>query len=104
VAAKGPITPLAEETFPLSSIAQHPASAALEARVAALVAESLAPVPRASHVAAVDVDDLAHAVDYIAEAAAAAQSGRRAPVMSADTAIAYQRLETAVRAHVRTAA
>jgi hypothetical protein len=88
----------------LSSIAQHPASAALEARVAVLVAESLSPVPRASHVAAVDVDDLAMVVDYIAEAAAAAQSGHRAPVMSAGTAIAYQRLETAVRAHVRAAA
>jgi hypothetical protein len=88
----------------MSSIAQHPASAALEARVAALVAESLAPVPRASHIAAVDVDHLALVTAYIAEVAAAAQSGRRAPVMSADTAIAYQRLETAVRAHVRTAA
>ena len=88
----------------MSSIAQQPPSAALEARVAALVAESLAPVPRASHVAAVDVDDLALVVDYVAEAAAAAQSGRRAPVMSAGTAIAYQRLETAVRAHARAAA
>jgi hypothetical protein len=88
----------------LSSMTQQPASAALEARVAALVAESLAPVPRASHVAAVDVDDLALAVDYIAEVAAAAHAGHRAPLMSAGTAIAYQRLETAVRAHVRAAA
>jgi ABC-type glutathione transport system ATPase component len=87
----------------MSSIAQHPASA-LEARVAALVAESLAPVPRASHIAAVDVDHLALVVDYVAEVAAAAQSGRRAPVMSAGTAIAYQRLETAIRGYARTAA
>ena len=88
----------------MSSIAQHPALSALEARVAALVAESLIPVPRASRVAAVDVDHLALVVGYVAEAAAAAQSGRRAPVMSADTAIACQRLEAAVRVCARTAA
>ena len=88
----------------MSSIARQPASAALEARVAALVAESLAPVPRASHVAAVDVDHLALVVDYAAAAAAAAHAGHRAPVMSANTAIAYQRLEAAVRAHARAAA
>lgn len=88
----------------MSSIAQHPAPAALEARVAALVAESLAPVPRASRVAAVDVDHLALVTAYVAEVAAAAHAGRRAPVMSADTAIAYQRLETVVRTHARAAA
>jgi hypothetical protein len=88
----------------MSSIAQRPPCSALEARVAALVAESLAPVPRASHVAAVDVDDLALVVDYVGEVAAAAQSGHRAPAMSAGTAIAYQRIETTVRAWVRAAA
>lgn len=88
----------------MSSIAQHPASAALQARVAALVAESLTPVPRASRAAAVDVDHLALVVHYVAEVTAAAQSGRQAPLMSADTAIAYQRLETAVRACARAAA
>lgn len=88
----------------MSSIARAAACPALEARVAALVAESLAPVPRASRVAAVDVDDLALVIDYVAEVATAAQPGRRAPVMSAGTATAYQRLETAVRAHARTAA
>lgn len=79
------------------SMTQQPACTALEARVAALVAESLAPVPRASHAVAVDVGHLALVVDYIADVAVAAQSGRRAPVMSADTAIAYQWLETAAR-------
>lgn len=88
----------------MSSMTQHPASAALEARVAALVAESLAPVPRASRVAAVDVDHLALVTAYVAEVAVAAHAGRRAPVMSADTAVAYQRLEAAVRAHARAAA
>jgi len=48
----------------------------LDARVAALVAESLAPVPRASHVAAVDVDDLALIAGYIADVAASVQAGR----------------------------
>ena len=72
--------------------------------MAALVAESLAPVPRASHAVGVDVDHLALVTAYVAEVAAAAHAGHRAPVMSADTAIAYQRLETAVRAHARAAA
>lgn len=88
----------------MTSMTQQPASAALEARLSVLVAESLAPVPRATHVAAVDVDHLALMIDYAAAAAAAAQSGRRAPAMSAGTAIAYQRLEAAVRAHARAAA
>lgn len=88
----------------MSSIAHHPASAALEARVAALVAESLAPVPRASHVAAVDVDHLALVTDYVAATVAAARAGHRAPFMSADTAVAWQRLEAAVRGCARTAA
>jgi len=81
----------------MPSMTQQPACTALEARVAALVAESLAPVPRASHAVAVDVGHLALVVDYIADVAAASQSGRRAPLMSADTAIAYQWLETVAR-------
>jgi hypothetical protein len=88
----------------MSSIAQATPCVALEARVAALVAESLAPVPRASHVAAVDVDDLALVTGYMALVAGSVQSGRRAPAMSADAATAWQRLDTAVRAHARTAA
>jgi hypothetical protein len=92
-----------EETF-LSSIAQQPASAALEARLAVLEAERLAPVPRASHVVAVDVDDLALAVDYLAEVAVAVRRGRQPPAMSGDVAIAYQLLEAAVRGRAWAAA
>jgi hypothetical protein len=88
----------------MSSIAQQPASAALEARVTALVAESLAPVPRASHTAAVDVDDLALAVDYMAAAAVAARRGQRAPAMSAATAVAWGKLDSAVRGRAWAAA
>jgi hypothetical protein len=77
---------------------------ALAARIAALEAERLAPVPRASHVIGVDVDDLALAMDYLAEVVTATQCGRKPPAMSGDTAVAWQRLESAVRGHVRTAA
>lgn len=60
--------------------------------VGALEAERLAPVPRPSHVAAVDVDDLAlilHAVDTRVDWVR----------MSAEVAAAYGRLELAVRRH-----
>jgi hypothetical protein len=76
---------------------------AIAARLAVLEAERLAPVPRASHAAAVDVDDLAMVTAYAAGAAAAAGSGRRPDPMSADTAIAWQRLDAVVRGHARTA-
>ena len=79
----------------MPSIAQPPA---LDTRVAALVAESLAPVPRASHSVAVDADDLSLVVRYAAEAAAAARSGRRAPAMSADTEAACRQLKAVTRA------
>lgn len=77
---------------------------ALAARIAALEAERLAPVPRASHVIGVDADDLALAIEYLAEVVTAAARGHRPPAMSGDTAVAWQRLESAVRGHVRTAA
>lgn len=88
----------------MSSIAQQPASAALETRLAALEAERLAPVPRASHVIAVDVDDLALVVDYLAEVATAIRRGRRPLAMSSDVAIAYQLIEAAVCGRARPAA
>jgi hypothetical protein len=72
---------------------------AVAARVAVLEAERLAPVPRASHSVAVDVDDLALVVDYAADVAAAAADGRAPGAMSADTAIAWQRLDAAVWRH-----
>lgn len=70
---------------------------AIAARVAVLEAERLAPVPRASHLAAVDVDDLALVSAYAAGAATAAASGRRPEAMSAGTAVAWQRLDAVVR-------
>jgi hypothetical protein len=76
---------------------QQPLPAALEARVAALVAESLTPVPRASHTVAVDAGDLAAVAGYLAEAAAAGRAGRQAPRMDAAAADAWQKLDAAVR-------
>ena len=88
----------------MASMTQQPLPAALEARVAALVAESLTPVPRASHAVAVDAGDLALAVGYLAEAAAAARAGRKAPRMDAAAAAAWQKLDAAVRGHAWTTA
>ncbi|HEX4830345.1 MAG TPA: hypothetical protein VH478_04550 [Trebonia sp.] len=62
---------------------------ALATVLAALEAERLTPVPRASRAACVDVDDLALVLHH------APHSG-----MSADTAGAYRRLAAIVRAHV----
>jgi hypothetical protein len=88
----------------MPSIAQQPAPAAvIMARLEALEAERLAPVPRASHVVAVDVDDLALVTDYAAAAASAARRGRKPEAMSGDTAVAWQRLDTAARSHARNA-
>jgi hypothetical protein len=81
-----------------------PASPALAAVVAVLEAERLAPVPRASHAVAVDVDDLALVTAYAAGAATAAAAGRRPGPMTADTAIAWQRLDAVVRSRARSAA
>jgi hypothetical protein len=81
----------------MPSMTQQPLPAALEARVAALVAESLTPVPRASRAVAVDAGDLALVTGYMAEAAAAASAGRGAPRMDAAAAAAWQKLDAAVR-------
>jgi hypothetical protein len=80
------------------------AGPALAAVLDVLEAERLTPVPRASHAVAVDVDDLALVAAYAADAAAAAASGRRAGPMSADTAVAWQRLDAVVRGRARCAA
>jgi hypothetical protein len=77
---------------------------ALAARLAVLEAERLAPVPRASHVVAADVSDLALVAAYAADAAVSAAAGRKADPMSADTAVAWQRLDAVVCGHGRTAA
>jgi hypothetical protein len=72
---------------------------AIAARLAVLEAERLTPVPRTSHVAAVDVDDLALVSAYAAGVAAAGRSGHRTEPMSADTAAAWQRLDAVARGH-----
>lgn len=79
-------------------------SSALAARLAALEAERLAPVPRATHAVAVDVDDLALLADYTAAVLSASTARTSVPPMSGDTADAWQRIETVVRAHGRSAA
>lgn len=79
----------------------HPrqdAGTGLAARLAALEAELLAPVPRASHTAAVDVDDLALLLDRLA---AVTRTARAVPAMPEDAAGALERLERTVRAHGR---
>jgi hypothetical protein len=83
-----------------SGRAAHPA---LPARPDAPEAERLAPVPRASHTLAVDVEDLALVTAYIAGVAAAKPQGRKPEPMSGDTA-AWHRLNTAVRRRARSAA
>jgi hypothetical protein len=81
----------------VTSAGEASVAPAVAARVAVLEAERLAPVPRASHVAAVDVDDLALLAEYAAGAAVSAAAGRKADPMSADTAVAWQRIDAAVR-------
>jgi hypothetical protein len=55
-----------------------------------LEAERLAPVPRATHVIGLDVDDVALVLDHVA-------SGTRHDQMSAATAGAYWRIDRALR-------
>jgi hypothetical protein len=88
----------------MSSPVEVSAALAIAARVALLEAERLTPVPGPDRAAAVDVDHLALVAAYAVDAATAAAAGRRAEAMSADTAIAWQRLDAVVRAHSRTAA
>jgi hypothetical protein len=69
---------------------------ALAAAVEALEAERLAPVPRASRTAAVDVDDLALVLEHV-QAASAIQRTRNE--MRGEVTAAYQRLDQVVRCH-----
>lgn len=76
-------------------------AAALEDRIAALEAERLAPVPRASHVVGVDVDDLALLLHHVRASVRATRLGGplarpAASVMSNEAIAAYQRLESAI--------
>jgi len=73
---------------------------ALAARLAALEAERLAPVPRASHAVGVDAGDLALVLDHVrAGVTGAWRENQTPPAMTGDTAAAGQRLDAAVRAH-----
>ena len=65
---------------------------ALDARLRQLDAERLAPVPRASHAVAIDVDDLALVLAHVGEHTFLNR-------MRADTAAAYGRLHSTVRRH-----
>lgn len=76
---------------------------ALAARIAALEAERLAPVPRASHVIGIDVDDLALVLHHL-RAAAATPGNQAPPAISAGTVAAWERLDAAVHSHVSPAA
>jgi hypothetical protein len=80
-------------------------TAALQDRIAALEAERLTPVPRASHAVGVDIGDLALVLHYVRASLRASRIGgpgarRAADLMSGDTIAAYQRLEAAVAGHV----
>jgi hypothetical protein len=78
---------------------------ALAARLAALEAERLAPVPRASHAVGVNIDDLALVLDCVRVGVTGAWRKNQAPrVMTGDVAAAWQRLDAAVRAHAVPAA
>jgi hypothetical protein len=75
-------------------------STALQDRVAALEAERLAPVPRASHAVGVNVDDLALVLHYVRATRPGDPGARRAAEpMSGDAIAACHRLEAAVAGH-----
>lgn len=78
-------------------------AATLRDRLAALEAERLAPVPRASHAIAVDADDLAVVLHHVRASLRATRLGgpRALPAvaMNGDAIAAYHRLEAAVASH-----
>ena len=73
---------------------------ALAERVAALEAERLTPVPRASHAVGVDADDLVLLLDHV-RASTAGPRGKNLPaaMVGGDVIAAYWRLDAAVRSH-----
>lgn len=77
---------------------------ALAALADALEAEKARPVPRAARVVAVDVDDLCLLLDYVVGTATATRARQVANSMTADTVVAWQRLEAAVTGYARRAA
>lgn len=80
-------------------------STALQARVEALLAERYAPVPLDTHVIAVDVDHLTLVMYYAAGLAAdAVRQGRKPVPMTADTAVAWDALDSVIRCYGKAAA
>lgn len=77
---------------------------ALAAFADALEAEKARPVPRASHVVAVDVDHLCLLLSYVASTITATGRRRVTDPMSADVTVAWQMLEAAVTGYARSAA
>jgi hypothetical protein len=84
----------------MPSMTRYLGGGALAERVAALEAERLAPVPRASRAVGVDADDLAVVLDYL-RTIAAGPRGKKLPadVVGGDVVAAYWRLDAAVRSH-----
>lgn len=80
------------------------ASSALQARVGALLAERYAPVPRDTHVIAVNVDHVALVMYYAASVAADARQGRKPGPMTADIAVAWDALDSVIRCYGKAAA
>jgi hypothetical protein len=84
----------------MPSMTRHPGRSALAERIAALEAERLAPVPRASHVVGVDAADLALILAHVrATVTGLRGTGIPAAVMGSDAVAAYWRLTAAASAH-----
>jgi hypothetical protein len=83
----------------MPSMTRNDGTGSLAARLAALEAERLAPVPRASHAVGVDAADLALILAHVRASARPRRPNTPATMMGADVAAAYWRLAAAVRAY-----
>ena len=83
----------------MPSMTRNDGTSSLGIRLAALEAERLAPVPRASHAVGVDADDLALILAHIRASARPPRPDTPTAMMGADVAAAYRRLAAAVRAY-----
>jgi len=88
----------------MAGIPRPAGAAALQDRIAALEAERLAPVPRATHAVGVDVDDLALLLRHVRASVRATRLGgpRARPavsMMSTEVIAACHRLEAAIASH-----
>ncbi|MGH3189619.1 MAG: hypothetical protein ACRDPY_17880 [Streptosporangiaceae bacterium] len=84
----------------MPSMTRDDGTGTLAERIAALQAERLAPVPRASHSVGVDAADLALILAHV-RASATTLRGKNSPAtrMAGDVAAAYGRLVSAARAY-----